>query len=71
MSLSAQKKLAGASANWRQKHPLSRMPRMGGNWLGQGHEQGKPELGNMDSQQPRFQLDETPAEAVHNLGLGT
>jgi hypothetical protein len=63
--MSAHKKLGSTSANWRKKHPLSRMPQLGkGNWLGQGHEKDRPQLDSMDSSQPRYEVQASPFEAI-------
>lgn len=66
------------AANWRQHHPLSRMPSMGaGNWImgnrSQDIEQrqGKPQLDNVEAGQPRFDIESSPLRAVDMGDLGS
>ncbi len=60
------KRLSTTTSSWRTKHPLSRLPQLGGaNWLGQGQQvDGKrPQLDDM-GQEPKYEIEPSPLHAV-------
>lgn len=64
------KSLQNATAAWRDKHPLSRMPRLGAgaaSWIMGTNSPSvdqRPQLNDVNAEQPRYNVDPSPLQAV-------